>query len=48
MSGYTGDLVTRQGVVIEETSFLEKPFTKRALLMKVYSILHGEPARGNQ
>jgi PAS domain S-box-containing protein len=48
MSGYTGDLVTRQGVVIEETSFLEKPFTKRALLMKVYSILHGQPARGNQ
>ena len=40
MSGYTGDLVTRQGVVIEETSFLEKPFTKRALLMKVYLVLH--------
>jgi two-component system, cell cycle sensor histidine kinase and response regulator CckA len=40
MSGYTGDLVSRQGVVMEETSFIEKPFTKRSLLMKVYSILH--------
>ena len=40
MSGYAGDLVTRQGVVIEETSFLEKPFTKKVLLRKVYLVLH--------
>jgi len=41
MSGYTGDLVNRQGVIMEEASFLEKPFTKRSLLTKVDSVLHG-------
>jgi len=45
MSGYTGDLVSRQGVVMEESSFLEKPFNKRSLLTKVYSVLHGESAK---
>jgi two-component system, cell cycle sensor histidine kinase and response regulator CckA len=42
MSGYSGDLVGRQGVVTEEASFIEKPFTKKSLLMKVHSILHGD------
>ena len=41
-SGYTGDLVSRQGVAMDEESFLEKPFTKKSLLTKVYSILHSE------
>jgi two-component system cell cycle sensor histidine kinase/response regulator CckA len=45
MSGYTGDLVSRQGVVMEESSFLEKPFNKRSLLRKVHSVLHGESAK---
>ena len=45
MSGYTGDLVSRQGVVMEESSFLEKPFNKRSLLTKVYSVLHGQSAK---
>jgi CheY-like chemotaxis protein len=45
MSGYSGDLVGRQGVLIEETSFLEKPFTRRSLLVKVYAALHSESAR---
>jgi two-component system cell cycle sensor histidine kinase/response regulator CckA len=45
MSGYSGDLVGRQGVLIEETSFLEKPFTRRSLLVKVYAALHNESAR---
>jgi two-component system, cell cycle sensor histidine kinase and response regulator CckA len=45
MSGYTGDLVGRQGVLIEEASFLEKPFTKRSLLVKVYAALHSVSAR---
>jgi two-component system cell cycle sensor histidine kinase/response regulator CckA len=40
MSGYAGDLVTRQGVVIDESSFLEKPFTRKSLLTKVYTALH--------
>ena len=43
MSGYTDDLVSRQGVRIDEASFLEKPFTKKSLLTKVYTILHGNP-----
>ena len=41
-SGYTGDLVSRQGVEMDQESFLEKPFTKKSLLTKVYSILHPE------
>jgi two-component system cell cycle sensor histidine kinase/response regulator CckA len=45
MSGYTGDLVGRQGVLIEEASFLEKPFTRRSLLVKVYAALHSESTR---
>jgi CheY-like chemotaxis protein len=40
MSGYAGDLVGREGVQIREDSFLEKPFSKRTLLMKVYGMLH--------
>jgi two-component system cell cycle sensor histidine kinase/response regulator CckA len=45
MSGYTGDLIGRQGVLMEEVSFLEKPFTRRSLLMKVYAALHGDASR---
>ena len=29
ISGYTGDLMSQQGMAIEEASFLEKPFTER-------------------
>jgi hypothetical protein len=29
-------------VAMDEESFLEKPFTKKSLLTKVYSILHSE------
>jgi CheY-like chemotaxis protein len=42
MSGYTGDLVALHGAEMQEASFLEKPFTKRSLLKKVYLALHGE------
>jgi len=45
MSGYTGDLVALRGVVMQQASFLEKPFTKRSLLAKVYSVLHDQPAK---
>lgn len=45
MSGYTGDLVALRGVVMQEASFLEKPFTKSSLLAKVYSVLHEQPAK---
>jgi DNA-binding NtrC family response regulator len=42
MSGYTGDLVARHGAAIQEKSFLEKPFTKRSLLLKVGEVLQSE------
>jgi two-component system, cell cycle sensor histidine kinase and response regulator CckA len=42
MSGYSGDMVKLHGLLMQEDSFLEKPFTKRSLLKKVYSALHRE------
>jgi len=42
MSGYSGDMAKRHGLVMQEDSFLEKPFTKRSLLRKVYAALHRE------
>jgi DNA-binding NtrC family response regulator len=45
MSGYTTDLVERQGVLMQEAFFLEKPFTKRSLLMKVHAVLHAESSK---
>lgn len=40
MSGYSDDMVKQHGLLMQEDSFLEKPFTKRSLLLKVYSALH--------
>jgi len=45
MSGYTGDLVSRYGAAIQESSFLEKPFTKRSLLLKVGAILQRDSSK---
>jgi CheY-like chemotaxis protein len=45
MSGYPGDLVALRGGLIPEAAFLEKPFTRRSLLRKVYSVLQSEPAK---
>ena len=45
MSGYTGDLVSRYGAAIQESSFLEKPFTKRSLLLKVGAILQSDSSK---
>ncbi len=42
MSGYAGEVVARHGISVEEAFFLEKPFTKRTLLNKIYSALHSE------
>jgi YesN/AraC family two-component response regulator len=47
MSGYSDDMVQRHGLSIQEDSFLEKPFTKRSLLVKVYSALHRESETPN-
>jgi CheY-like chemotaxis protein len=45
MSGYNGDLVVLRGVLMQEGSFLEKPFTRKSLLRKVHSVLHNDPAK---
>jgi len=39
MSGYSGDLVAKRGILEAETNLVEKPFTKHALLSKVRVVL---------
>jgi FixJ family two-component response regulator len=41
MSGYSA----RRDPLMQEVSFLEKPFTKRSLLAKVYSVLHSQSSK---
>ena len=39
ISGYTDDVIVRQGLVAEALSFLQKPFTPNALALKVRQVL---------
>jgi DNA-binding NtrC family response regulator len=39
MSGYTADIVTRQGVFNNEVCFIQKPFTTTQLAAKVREVL---------
>lgn len=39
MSGYTGNLVTHQGVLDSGSAFIQKPFTKHALLSELRRVL---------
>ena len=41
MSGYTDNIITQQGGVIEKTSFIQKPFLMQDIAMKVHKILTG-------
>jgi PAS domain S-box-containing protein len=43
MSGYTNDMVIRNGLVQGKTAFLQKPFTPTALAVKVREILDRRP-----
>ncbi len=39
MSGYPGDVITRHGVLEKNLQFIQKPFTKKALLEKIAILL---------
>jgi len=43
LSGYTDDVVLRNGVLQPGTAFLQKPFTPEVLLQKVRSLLDPTP-----
>jgi PAS domain S-box-containing protein len=40
MSGYTADVITRQGMLNKGLQFIQKPFSAKALLAKVNSVLY--------
>ncbi|MBN2706457.1 MAG: response regulator [Deltaproteobacteria bacterium] len=42
MSGYTGDIITRRGVLTEGTHFIQKPFSLNALADRVRYVLDGK------
>ncbi len=39
MSGYTGDVITKHGILQEEIEFIQKPFTRKELLNKVARVI---------
>jgi CheY-like chemotaxis protein len=41
MSGYTADVISRQGVMDSGIEFIKKPFSPEALALKVRSVLWG-------
>jgi len=48
ISGYTDDALADHGVLDEELSFLEKPFSPARLAQKVRSVLDGTSESENQ
>jgi len=46
ISGYTGDVIARHGVLDEGTQLLEKPFTRKTFLTKVRQVIEGNSAAG--
>ncbi len=39
VSGYSGDVIVQSGVIEKGVNFLEKPFTRRALALKIREVL---------
>jgi len=46
MSGYTGNVIARHGLLEEGVAFIEKPFTAESLASKVRDTLGSAPAAG--
>jgi len=46
MSGYTGEVISRHGIVEEGVALIEKPFDAKGLLYAVSNALHGEMGEG--
>jgi FixJ family two-component response regulator len=42
MSGYTANVIGREGVLASDTAFIQKPFTPEALLSKVREVLSAQ------
>ena len=45
MSGYTGNVIARHGLLEEDVAFIQKPFTAESLAAKVRDTLGSAPAR---
>ncbi len=45
MSGYTYDIIANQGILVEGTHFIQKPFSKNELAIKIREVLNTE--KGN-
>jgi CheY-like chemotaxis protein len=43
ISGYTGEVIAKRGLLAEDTHFIQKPFTLRDLALKVREILDAGP-----
>ncbi len=41
MSGYTADVIARQGIIEEGISFIQKPFSIKDIALKIKSVLGG-------
>ncbi len=44
MSGYTDNVIARQGILQDGVPFIQKPFTVKGLLQKVSSVLDSKSA----
>jgi PAS domain S-box-containing protein len=42
-SGYTADVIAHQGIGVHDAPFLQKPYARERLLLKVREVLDGEP-----
>ncbi|MCF8091310.1 MAG: response regulator [Desulfotignum sp.] len=47
MSGYTADIIARQGVLDDEVHFIQKPFSRQTLAVKLRDVLDAAPVTGS-